>query len=244
MDAAWSRPFVAWPRRDSPVSLATWLREVVEFVRMRGAQVPYPADAPRGQGEPVIVVPAFLSPDSSTASLRAFLAHQGFEPECWNCGMNLGPMRRAVVQLDHRVREIAQRHRRKVSLVGISLGGTLAREAAKRCRECVARVVTLASPINMPVVTPLAPFARLAATFWDGTAEAAFEHIAEAPPVPLTAIVSHTDGVVDWRACMPQPARGVETVLISGAHMTIAANAEALRVVAARLAGRPHGPGA
>jgi alpha-beta hydrolase superfamily lysophospholipase len=170
--------------------------------------------------------------------LRAFLAHQGFEPECWECGVNFGPVRGAAVRLDRRVRETAERHGRKVSLVGISLGGTLAREAAKRCQDCVARVVTLASPINTPVTTPLAPIARLAATFWDSGSKMDFEHIAEAPPVPLTAIVSRTDGVVDWRACVPQPAPGVETVLITGAHMTIAANEQALRIVAARL-GRP-----
>lgn len=240
MHAAWSGPFVAWPRWDSPVSLATWLREVAEFLRTCLAHPPYPAGAPRGHGEPVIVVPAFLSPDSSTAFLRRYLAHQGFAAECWGCGMNVGPTHGAVLRLDRRLRETAARYGRKVSLVGISLGGTLAREAAKRSPDCVARVVTLASPINMPVVTPLAPLARLAATVWDGDWEAAFEHVAEPPPVPLTAIVSETDGVVDWRACLPRPAPGVETVVVTGAHMTIASNARALKLVAARLAGVPE----
>jgi pimeloyl-ACP methyl ester carboxylesterase len=216
------------------------MREVAEFLRICLMQTPYPAGAPRGHGEPVIVVPAFLSPDFSTGFLRRFLAYQGFAAECWGCGMNVGPTHGAVLRLDRRLRETAARYGRKVSLVGISLGGTLAREAAKRSPECVARVVTLASPINIPVVTPLAPLARLAATMWDGDSERAFEHVAEAPPVPLTAIVSKTDGVVDWRACLPRPTAGVETVLVSGAHMTITSNACALEVVAARLAGVPE----
>jgi pimeloyl-ACP methyl ester carboxylesterase len=122
--------------------------------------------------------------------------------------------------------------------VGVSLGGTLAREAAKRCPDCVARVVTLVSPINMPVSTPLAPLARLAATLWDASARGALERVPEPPPVPLTAIVSPIDGVLDWRACLPRPAPQVDTVLIATAHMTIDANPEALRVVAARLAER------
>jgi hypothetical protein len=104
----------------------------------------------------------------------------------------------------------------------------------------VAHVITLASPINLPVVTPLAPLARLAATVWDGEAESAFEQLGEPPPVPLTAIVCETDGVVDWRACLPRPAPDVETVLVTGAHMTIASNAHALKIVAARLAGMPE----
>jgi hypothetical protein len=236
MDAAWSRPFVAWPGRGSPVSVVTWLREVAGFAAASIAPTPFPLDGTYGQGEPVIVVPAFFSLDSSTGHLRRFLGRQGFAPECWGCGINVGPTRRAIESLDRRLCDCAERYGRKVSLVGISLGGTLAREAAKLRPDCVARIVTLVSPINMPVSTPLAPLARLAATLWDSRAEGAFESVPEPPPVPLTAIVSPSDGVVDWRACLPRPAPQVETVLIRAAHMTIGLNPSALRVVAARLA--------
>jgi pimeloyl-ACP methyl ester carboxylesterase len=138
--------------------------------------------------------------------------------------------------LDRRLRMMAERHRRKVALVGLSLGGTLAREAAKRCPECVSRVVTLASPINMPVTTPLAPLARLTSMLWDSSAGAAFDRIAEPPPVPLTAVVTPVDGILDWRDCIPKPAAQVETVLVHNAHMTIASNPDILRLIASRLA--------
>jgi pimeloyl-ACP methyl ester carboxylesterase len=136
----------------------------------------------RGQGEPVIVVPAFLSPGTSTDSLRKFLLRQGFAAECWGCGINLGPTRHSIEMLDRRLRRTAGKHGGKVSLVGLSLGGTLAREAAKRCPESVARVITLASPINMPVSTPLAPLARMTAMLWDGNAGRAFDRLAEPHP--------------------------------------------------------------
>lgn len=178
-----------------------------------------------------------FAPDASTAPLRRFLARQGFAPECWGCGLNLGPTRKAIARLDAAVCEGAARYGRKVSLLGISLGGTLAREAAKRCPGLVARVITVASPVNLPVATPLAPLALLAAALWDRNAWHAFLQVSEAPPVPLTAIVSPVDGVVDWRACVPRPAPHVETVLIASAHMTISSHSEVLRVIAARLAG-------
>lgn len=239
MDAAWTRPFVAWPGPDSPVSLTTWAREVREFLRTALSSGSFPDGAARGHGEPVFVIPAFLSPESSAAFLCRFLAHQGFAAACWGCGMNLGPTRATIQRLDARLRAFARDHGRKVSLVGISLGGTLAREAAKRCPECTERVVTLASPVNVPVTTPLAPLARLAAMLWDGQGDEAFEHVGEAPPVPLTAVVCPNDGVVESRACLPRPGPGVETVLVPSPHMTIATNPEALRVVAARLAAPP-----
>jgi dienelactone hydrolase len=236
MDTAWSRPFVSWPGRGSPVSVRTWLREVGAFMAANVAPRPFPDDAAQGQGEPVIIVPAFLSPETSTAYLRKFLLRQGFAVERWGYGINLGPTRQTLEMLDRCLRITAEKHGRPVALVGISLGGTLAREAAKRSPECAVRVVTLASPINTPVTTPLAPLARLTALLWEGGAPEDFERIAEPPPVPLTAVVSPVDGVLDWRACLPQPAPDVETVLIPGAHMTIASNPDVLRVVAARLA--------
>jgi hypothetical protein len=96
--------------------------------------------------------------------------------------------------------------------------------------------VALVSPVNLPVVTPLAPLVWLAAMLWDGDAEAALAQIGVAPPVLVTAIVSPVDGIVDRRACVPVPAPQVETVTIAGAHMTMGSNPEAQRVVAARLA--------
>ena len=239
MDAAWSHSFAVWPGPGSSVSGTTWLREVRAFAAASLAPPSFPEDAARGQGEPVLVVPAYLSPGNSTNALRKFLLGQNFAAQCWGCGINLGPTRRSIEMLDRRLRISAEKHGRKVAMVGLSLGGTLAREAAKRCPEYVSCVVTLASPINMPVTTPLAPLAWLTSLLWDHKAEHAFDRIAEPPPVPLTAVVSPTDGIIDWRACVPLPAPQVETVLVANAHMTIASNPHVLRLVASRLAEQP-----
>ena len=235
--------FVTWPQRGSPVSVSTWLREVGGFVRASAAPLQFPEDAACGHGEPVIVVPGFCSPDISTANLRRFLARQGFSVRSWDCGLNLGPANDAIERLEGRVRERAERHAHKVSLVGVSLGGTLAREAAKRCPGFVERVVTLASPINLPVATPLAPVARLVSVLWDKDAQDAIGRIRQAPPVPVTAIVSPGDGVIDWHACIPEPSPLVELVMIAGAHMTMGSNPDAQRIVAARLASPTSGIG-
>jgi pimeloyl-ACP methyl ester carboxylesterase len=197
---------------------------------------PFPDDAARGHGQIVIVVPGFCSPDLTTARLREFLTRQGFAAQPWDCGPNLGPTRTVISGLERQVAQAAERTGAPVSLVGISLGGTLSREIAKRRPDCVARVVTLVSPIRLPVATPLAPLAQFAALVWDEEAKGSLSRIAEPPPMPLTAIVSPKDGVVDWRACVPDPAPNVEMVMVEGAHLTMASNPEAQRIVAARLA--------
>jgi pimeloyl-ACP methyl ester carboxylesterase len=226
--------FTVWPPKDSPVSVTTWLREIAELTKVTASPPPFPENAARGKGEAVIVLPGFCSPDQSTARLREFLARQGFAPRPWECGPNLGPMRSTLKGLERQLDETAEQHG-PVALVGISLGGTIAREMAKRRPDCVRRVITLVSPVKLPVATPLSPLAQFASLVWDGDARKTFASIAEPPPVPLTAIVSPKDGVVDWRACVPDSAPGVEMVIVEGAHMTIGSNPEAQRIVASRL---------
>jgi pimeloyl-ACP methyl ester carboxylesterase len=196
---------------------------------------PFPQDAARGDGQPVIVVPGFLAPDMSTARLREFLARQNFMPYSWTVGFNLGPMRNVMREFERQILEIADRTGRQVSLVGVSLGGTTARQVAKRCPDRIARVITLVSPIHPPITTPLAPLAQAAALLWDAEERKNLAAISEPPPVPLTAIVSRDDGIIDWRASIPAASDMVEVVEISGAHMAICSNPEVQRIVADRL---------
>jgi hypothetical protein len=107
---------------------------------------------------------------------------------------------------------------------------------AKLCPEAIARVITLVSPIHLPVITPLAPLAAAAAMLWDAQALSALHAIAEPPPVPLTALVSPDDGIIDWRASVPDAADNVEVIRISGPHMTVCSSPQIQRIVARVLA--------
>jgi alpha/beta hydrolase family protein len=227
--------FAIWPPLNSPVSLATWLREIAALTKVTASPPPFVEGAARGAGETVFVLPGFLAPDMSTARLREFLAVQGFDPRPWDCGPNIGPTRSTLESFERQLTDAADAHG-PVALVGMSLGGTIAREMAKRRPDCVRRVITIGSPVKLPVATPLAPLAQFASLVWDNDAKRTFDHIAEPPPVPLTAIVNPRDGVVDWRACVPDPSPQVEMVTIEGDHMTMGSNHEVQKIVAARLA--------
>jgi triacylglycerol esterase/lipase EstA (alpha/beta hydrolase family) len=200
------------------------------------APPPFADDAARGNLQPVIVLPGFLSPDITTARLREFLARQNFQPYPWACGLNVGPMPTVLSQVERQVQEIADATGKPVSLVGVSLGGTTAREIAKSCPASIARVITLVSPIHLPVVTPLAPLAHAASLLWDMEELGALRAIAEPPPVPVTAVFSRDDGVIDWRASVPAESDLVEVVEVSGAHMTVCSNPQVQHIVADRLA--------
>ena len=227
--------FAIWPPRTSSVSAATLAHEMAALAHATLAPPPFPDDAVRGDGQPVIVIPGFLAPDMSTARLRDFLVRHNFRPYSWTGGVNLGPMRNVMRDVERQVLAIAQATGKPVSLVGVSLGGTTAREVAKICPGLIARVITVVSPIHLPVVTPLAPLAQAAALLWDAEELGALRAIAEPPPVALTAIVSPDDGIIDWRASVPEASDMVEVVEISGPHMAVCSSPQVQRIVADRL---------
>ena len=103
----------------------------------------------RGDRHPVLVLPGFTADDRSTVPLRWFLRSQGYWTHGWHLGSNYGPTRRIIQGLDERILEIYERHERKVTVIGWSLGGIYARMLARRQPDSVRQVITLGSPFRM-----------------------------------------------------------------------------------------------
>jgi pimeloyl-ACP methyl ester carboxylesterase len=225
-----------WPSAGAPATMRTLMRELAEIGKASITPPPFPTVAMRGHGQSVMVLPGFCCPDGTTSRLRKFLQLQGFDTRTWNCGTNFGPTKSVLGDLEKKIDTETERTGKPISLVGLSLGGTIAREIAKRRPNSVACVVTLGSPINLPVVTPLAPLAQLAALFWDGDVRRTLSSIAEPPPVPVSALICITDGVLDWRASLPHPAPNLKVFLVSGTHLLMGSNPDAQRIVGSQLA--------
>ena len=198
--------------------------------------------AARGDGHPVYVLPGFLTNDSRTRHLRRFLGSLGYEVYGWGEGVNWGPTDRAIAAIERRLQEIRRRHGSKVTLIGHSLGGLLARELAKRFPGDVRAVVMLGSPIRLPTATSLALFFRLLARFHRTARGMEIEALNLPPPdsIPVTAIYTREDGIVAWQSCLEQAGAWRENVEVRGTHSTLPSNPLALAVVADRLA-QPEG---
>jgi hypothetical protein len=190
---------------------------------------------PRGDGHPVIVLPAFFCSDSMTRGFRQWLTKLGYAVEGWGNGLNLGPTAAAVTAVERVLRHSTEASGRSASLVGVSLGGVLARALANAHPERVRRVITVCSPFRLPTVSPLEPIYRVLAPLHSGE-RLLIERLIAPPPVPTTAIYSRSDGVVAWRSCIDEPAPGRENIAIDGAHMTILLDPRTMRAIAERLA--------
>ena len=205
-----SRPF----SRPSPMRLALEIPRAGLDAAALASVWPLLLRAPKGDGHPVLVLPGFGASDLSTRVLRGFLRDRGYHVHAWRLGRNLGPRPPVVEGLRLRVAELAERHDRKMSLVGWSLGGIYAREIARAAPRVVRQVITLGSPFHL--------------------------HDRRAPGVPATAIFSRADGVVAWRSCIEPDSPTSESVEVLGSHSGLGHNPAVLWVVADRLA-QPEG---
>lgn len=192
--------------------------------------------APAGDGHPVIVFPGLGAGDFSTVPIRNFLSAQGYETHGWDLGFNLGPREGVLQKSLDRVAEIRRKAKRKVSLVGWSLGGIYAREFAKALPNDVRTVITLGTPFaGDPHATNAWRLFELASgQKIDDHAEIA--HMKTAPPVPTTSIFSRTDGVVAWPLSYQEESAKAENIEILASHLGIGLNPAALYAVADRLA--------
>src|SRR5580704_9646633 len=68
------------------------------------------AQAPRGDGHAVLVLPALLRGDRYTEQAREFLAEIGYVPYGWQLGINIGPAKRLLDGSLERLRLIAEKH--------------------------------------------------------------------------------------------------------------------------------------
>jgi pimeloyl-ACP methyl ester carboxylesterase len=221
------------PPKGSHLGFGSGLREAGSFWGSVLKPPPFPADAPKGDGHTVLVIPGFLAADWTTARMRSFLRGLGYRTKTARITFNAGPTPRMLARLDETL--LALSNDAPISIVGQSLGGVLARSLAARHKGGVRSVITLGSPIRFPVTTPLKPFASMLTPFQDKAWLGDLGQIGRAPGVPVTAVYSEDDGILDWRQCLQDEDALCRNVRITGAHATMGSNPEAQLAMALAL---------
>ncbi len=229
------RALATWPVKGSGLGVGSWLKESVRLARWSAFPPAFPERAllPRGAGEGVLVIPGFLTGDSTTVRLRTFLWGLGYRAEGWRGGRNLGPRSRSIERLKDRVARLADQTGDRIAVAGVSLGGVFAREVARMMPDHIAAVATMCSPIRLPIPTPLAPFVWALQPSFDAKLVDGVMDSAEMPSQPTLALYSREDGIVDWRSCVPPDADNVTVMEIEGArHSTIGSTPRAQEALA------------
>ncbi|MCY1672758.1 alpha/beta hydrolase [Novosphingobium sp. SL115] len=227
------RPQMGWTMLETP----RFLTEAA----MLALAWPMLGKAPRGDGHPVMVLPGFATNDGMTVLLRSFLAKLGYQVFPWDLGWNLD-QHSAGENGEHlaaRIDAIAAQTHQKVSLVGWSLGGVIAREAARRDHGGLRQIVTLGSPFTgNPRATSLTSLYEMltgnVVTSDETAARYAGGH--HPLPVPSTAIFSRSDGITAWENCVSATDPHTENIEVHCSHFGFVANPGVFWAVADRLA--------
>jgi pimeloyl-ACP methyl ester carboxylesterase len=207
----------------------------------------------------VIAVPGFGSDDRYLAPLRHYLRRHGYTVEGWGLGKNLagidlphtlddldetwefspksdyrgeGSVPYLCDRLKERIRAVHEAGGRPVSLVGWSLGGYLAREAARDLPGIVDRVITLGSPtVGGPKYTAAAPFFRKRGMDLDWIEREIRGRESRPIRQPITAIYSKSDAVVSWRAAIDHHSDDVTHIEVDAAHLGMGFNPTIWRLI-------------
>jgi triacylglycerol lipase len=196
--------------------------------RRARALLPYAGSHRVTAHDPVLLVPGFLAGDATLKAMSTFLRHQGFRTYRSQIHVNAGCTREAADRLERRIETIAIRRNRKVTIVGHSLGGMLARGLASRRPDLIEGIVSMGSPVLAPgaihrvLAWDAEMLARLTRAGFRGLmssdcfgGECARQSFEESklpidPEIAFTAIYSKRDGIVDWKACLDPAAQHVE----------------------------------
>ncbi len=228
------------------------MSEAARFVRrsahdrLHRRDTPYALRVPEPNLEPVVLVPGFMAGDGTLALMARHLRGRGYRTYRSTMHANVGCTLEASVALEQRIEAIALKRGRKVSIVGHSLGGLMARGVAGRRPDLVEGIVTLGSPILAPgaahpiLLFDLRMLTRLQRAGLgrmmgeDCTSGACARESWEQSQVPLhrdvafTSVFSRRDGIIDWRSCLAPQATTVE---VATSHLGMAFDPVVLDIV-------------
>jgi len=220
-----------------PSSIIREVRGLLEFPRLL-FHFPELARQPRGNGQPVLILPGYGSGDVSTALLKGYLRLLGYRARGWGLGRNKGDAVELLPRILKRVASLARRSDHKVHLIGWSYGGYLARELARERADLIGHVVTLGTPVvGGPKYTVFAKRFQSRGFDVDAIAAAIESRNKISMCTPVVAIYSRRDGIVAWKACIDNNGTNVEHVEVRTTHFGFGFSAEVYKIIAQRLAG-------
>ena len=216
-------------------------RAILEFASFLALR-PLLSFLPRGDGHPVLVLPGFLASDTSTVPLRKLLIDLGYDAVGWDLGRNVQITETRVKAMGACLSALHQRTGRKVTIIGWSLGGLLARELAKLQPDAVRQVISLGSPLSADrgISKVRRLFEALNGTVPEVQRRGQFLDIASPPPVPSTSVFTKSDGVVHWRGSIQPEGPERENVEVLASHIGLGVNPTVMWLIANRLA-QPEG---
>jgi triacylglycerol lipase len=237
-------------------SAALRVRGPVTMRRFLRSDVVQGIGVPHGQGQPVLLLPPAIAGDWLMPVMQAWVRRIGYTGYRSSISLHVDCSDRTMTRLLPRIEEVAERHGDKVTLLGHSRGGLLARSVAAARPDLVERVVCLGSPLAEPFAVAnltLAKGADLARVrlhrdpvrkslgcLTEACACTYGRFFRTGLTMPLVSLFSRSDEVVRWDSCLADGARNVE---VRATHTGMLMARNVYSAVARALAGELDLPG-
>ena len=216
----------------SPHAVYQEVLGLFEFSRLL-RHFPDLAAQPKGNREPVLVIPGYGTSDRITSLLRFYLKYLNYLPMGWGLGRNNGKVPELLNLLAQKFMRPEPPLKQRLNLIGWSLGGYLARELARDHPEAVRQVITLGSPVvGGPKYTVTAGWYRRMGYDLDEIAAVVEERNKSPLAVPITAIYSKKDRIVSWHSCIDTFSRNVVNIEVTSRHIGMPFAPDVYRIIA------------
>lgn len=242
-----AEPAGPWPRYSTLTRPSILLehRAAFELAELFAHPAYYGVGVPRGDGAPVLLIPGFLGSDGYLTIMNAWLRRIGYRPQTSGLWLVVGSPFDLAQRVLRRMPQAAPADGRRLTIIGHSLGGVLARLIAQQRPDLVEHVITLGSPLCRdprgaahPLVGALAdvlvPDGPTRST--RRTARGLEQRLVDLmlQPLPdgtrLSCLYSREDAVVDWRACIDS-SPGARAYEVHGTHTGLAWNAGVYEII-------------
>jgi triacylglycerol esterase/lipase EstA (alpha/beta hydrolase family) len=182
----------------------------------------------------ILLVPGLGATDTSLLPLRTFLRRTGHDARSIGLGRITDDVEGQYLRVADVVVQTARVIDGPVVLIGWSIGGVLVREAARDHPDLVRRVFTFGTPV---VGGP--SYSQVARRYSSEALENVKARVDERSEIPLTmpitAIWSRFDGIVQPAACFDRKSARVEHVEVQSTHMGMGVDPDVWNAISSRL---------
>lgn len=185
-----------------------------------------------GNGQPILLLPGFGTHSASMAAVKKYLEGLGYKPTYWSSGFNNGDVRKLLPDVIADIEKLSKQHDGPIKLLGWSLGGYLAREAAREVQQHVSRIVTMGSPvIGGPKYTATGRFYEMRGVDLDSIEDKALKRYERPIVCPIISIYSKNDSIVSWQACIDRFSPNVEHIEVKTPHLAMGVSKEIMEIL-------------